>query len=194
MKYDDRKPMGYLLNRADLHKVENIALRALDDTHFLEQSGCAHKLGHHYGKGGLFRHTYEVCVLCESISAPYKKVHNIKEDELFLSALFHDYGKIWDYELDSSTGEFTSAPHKRTIHHISRSAIEWNIIARSCGYDSAATDRITHNILAHHGQRQYGSPVAPKTREAFILYLCDSLSARIDDCDKLDLIDINHLK
>ena len=190
MKYENKTPIVYLLNLAELYNVENIAERALGDIHFLRQSGCANKLGHHYGYGGLFKHTYEVCVLCESIAKIYEKVHEIKTDELFLSALFHDYGKIWDYELDSSTGEYTSAPHKRTIHHISRSAFEWNIIARSCGYDSVATDRITHNILAHHGQRQYGSPVAPHSRESWLLHCADQISARVDDCDRLDMITI----
>jgi 23S rRNA maturation-related 3'-5' exoribonuclease YhaM len=49
-------------------------------------------------------------------------------------------------------------------------------------------DNITHNILSHHGQRAYGSPVFPATREAWVLHLADNLSARLDDCDKHDRI------
>jgi 3'-5' exoribonuclease len=49
-------------------------------------------------------------------------------------------------------------------------------------------NNVLHNILAHHGQRAWGSPVAPATKEAWILHLADNLSARLDDCDKHDIL------
>jgi 23S rRNA maturation-related 3'-5' exoribonuclease YhaM len=56
--------------------------------------------------------------------------------------------------------------------------------------DNINPDNIIHNILSHHGKREYGSPVSPATKEAWILHQADNLSARLDDCDKHDII--NH--
>lgn len=175
---------------AEKFSVCEIAKRVIFDKQFIEQSGCHCELGHHYGKHGLLYHTTDVCVSCMENGFSYSSSYKLNLEELFLSALFHDYGKIWDYEYCEDKDEFVSTEHKRIIHHISRSAIEWNIIARAHDYDSSATERVTHNILAHHGQREYGSPVAPKSREAWILHCCDQMSARVDDCDRLDLITI----
>lgn len=170
--------------------VLGIAAEILNDPAFLLCSGSHWHKAHHYGKGGLLQHTWEVCSIVLSTATFYLEKHpNIDRVELFLSALFHDYGKVWDYVRDPKTGEYSTNPnkHKRRIHHIQRSAIEWEMIARKHCFYEKLTERITHNILSHHGQRDWGSPVAPLTREAWILHLADSMSARVDDCDRIDL-------
>jgi 3'-5' exoribonuclease len=65
------------------------------------------------------------------------------------------------------------------------------MIAREMKVKPEIAERVTHNILSHHGQREWGSAVAPYSREAWILHLCDGLSARIDDCDRLDMTTVN---
>lgn len=176
--------------------VERLAGEILNNPAFLAQSGCHHTRGHHYGNGGLLRHTWEVCSLALQSAAFFKDRHpDIDLQELFLSALFHDYGKVWDYIQDPESGEHsadTKNKHKRRIHHISRSAIEWEVIARKLNLDPEFTERVTHNILSHHGQREWGSPVAPLTKAAWILHLVDGISARVDDCDRLDLATLKY--
>jgi 3'-5' exoribonuclease len=151
-------------------------------------SGSSKSHQHHYGDGGLLRHTAEVIELCQK-SAEFSFLHKkeVEMNVLLLSALFHDVGKLWDYTKNES-GEWVGTEHKRNIHHISRSAIEWNLIASRHNIPQDLIDKVTHCILSHHGQREWGSPVAPRSREAWILHLCDGLSARIDDCDKFDRI------
>ena len=39
---------------------------------------------------------------------------------------------------------------------------------------------LTHLILSHHGELQYGSPVLPKTPEAFALHYIDNLDAKME--------------
>jgi hypothetical protein len=80
------------------------------------------------------------------------------------------------------------------IHHISRSAITWSHVWRDFemttpGIPVNYHDPVLHAILAHHGSRQYGSPVAPKSQVAWMLHLCDSVSARMDDWNKMDVVD-----
>jgi len=39
---------------------------------------------------------------------------------------------------------------------------------------------LEHLILSHHGSKEHGSPVEPKTVEAFILAAVDDLDARLN--------------
>jgi 23S rRNA maturation-related 3'-5' exoribonuclease YhaM len=48
-------------------------------------------------------------------------------------------------------------------------------------------DEVLHAILAHHGFQEFGSPVQPNSKVAWLLHLCDSISARMDDVDKMDI-------
>jgi 3'-5' exoribonuclease len=100
---------------------------------------------------------------------------------------------MWDYEpVDKSYNVWSGTEHKRTIHHISRSALVWNsaVATHSLKYGKY-TDSVTHNILSHHGQREWGSPVMPKTKAAWLLHLCDGISARMNDADKWDFVKNN---
>jgi len=46
-------------------------------------------------------------------------------------------------------------------------------------------DEVLHAILAHHNLREWGSPISPATRTAWLLHLCDSISARMDDGERI---------
>jgi 3'-5' exoribonuclease len=185
--------LNYLKEEADDLGVSDACNVLLDDKRFSIWSGSSKPQQHHYGDGGLLKHTAEVVRLClmNSVVLDYE----INEVDMFLAALFHDSGKLWDYAVtkgdDKAAGEvWTSTAHKRKIHHISRSAIYFNQVASNYllpqGFEEARVDEVTHAILAHHGQRAWGSPVAPKTKLAWMLHLCDGISARMDDCDRND--------
>jgi len=168
-----------------------LASKVLDDKNFRIWSGSHHKLAHHYGDGGLLTHTFEVVTLALNTAQLYSDVHKIDNKQLFLSALYHDYGKLWDYARTADGEWVPQNNHRRKIHHISRSNVEWVVRAIAMGADADLIDGVSHNILSHHGSREYGSPVAPYTREAWILHFADSMSARVDDCDRIDLVMIN---
>ena len=162
---------------------------------FIEWSGSHAPVLHHYGKGGLLRHTSEVIELGLSTIPQLQLESKVDPTEYFLAALFHDTGKMFDYEritgekntLGDPVGEYwKSSEHKRLIHHISRSALIWH--ETSIRHPNKYQVKVLHAILAHHGRRDQGSPVAPKTRVAWLLHLCDGLSARMDDCDRLDVV------
>lgn len=172
--------------------VSHLAAYVLGSQCFCDWSGSSQKHQHHYGRGGLQAHTFEVVDLCMAnrlnIMAENPLIY-IDKKELFLAALFHDFGKCWDYKpVDSDMIEWEGTPHKRLIHHISRSAVEWSIIARSHREKVALQDAVLHAILSHHGQREWGSPVAPKSRVAWLLHLCDGISARMSDAETIDII------
>lgn len=189
---------------ADGLQVLPMAKRVTTIPNFAIWSGSHSPHGHHYGKGGLAKHTREVIQLC-LVNAGYCNA-DINKVNLFLAALYHDVGKLWDYEptreslpYGNSSNErawgknpneykdWKKTSHKNKIHHITRSIIVWQEDAKIYGVDEESKDEITHAILAHHGHKEWGSPVEPQTRLACMLHCCDLLSARMDDINKLQL-------
>lgn len=162
----------------------------LNNPDFFKWSGGAIPQHHHYGDGGLGRHTYEVIKLCLECRVSLN-LASLNKEELFLAALYHDVGKLFDYE--KVNGVWQGNEHKRLIHHISRSAITWShawrdYVATTASIPVNYHDSVLHAILAHHGQRSWGSPIAPKSQVAWMLHLCDGISARMDDWDRMDVV------
>lgn len=191
--------MSFLLilkEQSEIIGVTNIANCLLDDPRFPVWSGSPKPEQHHYGDGGLLLHTYEVVQLCLNLRDTMYS--HLDKRTLFLASLMHDWGKLWDYQRlpkESNVrpppgteypGVWQSAPHKRIIHHVSRSAIEWSKAVEKTGECKDIEWDVSHAILAHHGRREFGSPVAPKSAIAWLLHLCDGISARLNDCDRLD--------
>lgn len=177
--------------------VLEISNVVLEDKRFSVWPGSHKKELHHHQTGGLAQHTWEVIELSLRNNDFFHLLDKaVDTQKLFLAALFHDSGKMWDYK-PATTIQNTmfpgSAPtlweattHKRQIYHLARSALVWNAAKEKFNYKDDA-DEILHAILAHHGRREYGSPVSPATRLAWILHLSDSLSARCDDFGTLPL-------
>lgn len=165
----------------DVLKYTNIVLLDYD---FFIWSGSAHPNVHHYGNHQLLQHTWEVVRLCILIALFYQQLGiKINIEELIVSAIWHDYGKIWDYEKNGDGG-WQSSEDKYKIYHISRSVFEFRDMMSGKGnQDGEFSKNVTHNILAHHGRNEWKSPVTPVTKEAWILHLCDGISARVNDCD-----------
>lgn len=181
--------------------VYELCSSLLNNPRFPVWSGSGRPTQHHYGDGGLVVHTAEVVTLCLNNNKTLRA--GIDEKKLFCAALFHDSGKMWDYQRSTDPEiPWEGSSHKRLIHHISRSALIWQEASHSYYDHSPAigrplrvkydwltdevVDEVLHAILAHHGLREWGSPVMPKTRLAWMLHLCDNLSARINDADKWD--------
>lgn len=184
--------------------VVDLCNHLVDQEDFRIWTATCRPNAHHYGDGGLIVHTSEVVRTCLEVRNLYPQ-HEINEAELFLSALYHDAGKMWDYErtgiispddpaacteIDREFYGWQGTSHKRKIHHISRSALVWSKALDEVGvhpnFRNDYEDAVLHAILAHHGQREWGSPVAPKSRVAWLLHLCDGISARLYDADTLD--------
>ncbi len=175
-------------------QVQALTYHVLTHPGFVYWTASAHPSVHHYGRGGLIQHTREVVESCLLMNDYYKACDR---KLLFIAALFHDFGKIWDYELDSDsnkqilntfTGEFErmwrSTDFKCRIYHITKSVLEFTKAAEKTDLTEQQKDEVIHAILSHHGRPEWKSAVPPQTKMAWILHLCDSLSARIDDVDK----------
>jgi 3'-5' exoribonuclease len=143
---------------------------------FIERfAGCPGAAGrHHAYVGGLMEHTIAVANLCVGLAAAYPQAD---ADLLLAAALLHDVGKTEELTSDTSF-ELTEAGH--LIGHV---VLGERMIARAI--DSltrppapGVSMRLTHAVLAHHGEREWGAPQCPCTIEALLLHHADHTDAQ----------------
>ena len=128
---------------------------------------------HHAYPGGLLNHTHQMLRMFQGLypCLPYP----IKAERCVLAILFHDYGKVYEY---NRQGEATRDMY--LLGHIYLSAHKLQNVLEERGIDQEEVKRIVHCVLAHHGTREFGSPVLPCTQEASIVTYLDNLSAKTD--------------
>lgn len=173
------KDLEYLKFISKKYNCDDICNFVLDEPKISLWSGSSNPHTHHYGEGQLIKHIAEVTELAENISSKYNQVDKFV---LITSCIYHDYGKIYDYsQMYADFSHWKITDHKDKIHHITRSVLFFNEKARELNMDNIIIDKITHCILSHHGNKEWGSPVSPQTPEAIILHYADCLSAHLNN-------------
>lgn len=168
-------------------KIQNSYIRRLaesfwTDSQFLDDylKAAAGKLWHHAYIGGLSEHSANVGELALRVSAGYDFLN---KDYLIFGGLFHDAGKIKSYSADMVI-DFTD--EGRLVDHICM-CDSW-IVQRAAqieGFPDKLLMKLRHMILAHQGERNYGSPVVPMMPEAFVLYYCDEIDSKMGAIDRI---------
>lgn len=171
---------------ADNLGCRSLADAVLKDYRFSVWTGASKPHQHHYGEGRLAEHVLEVTEISLQNNEYFEQFgKGVDKTKLYLACLYHDVGKLWDYKpVDNTYKHWLDTDHRHMIHHVSRSGWAWCQSAQAEGWDQNEIDEVLHCILSHHGMKEWGSPVVPRTRMAWILHLADSLSARLDDFDK----------
>jgi 3'-5' exoribonuclease len=169
-------------------------LRALSET-FVNKWGdrfrraAAARKYHHARRGGLVEHTAQMMRIARAIAPLYAELNL---DLLLAGILFHDSGKLWENQF-SETGFVMSYDELgELVGHISI-GLElvnslWQRLAAENAdvwkkYRPSSEDvriHLLHLIGSHHGDKQLGSPVDPKTPEAMALHYIDNLDARLE--------------
>jgi 3'-5' exoribonuclease len=148
------------------------------------RAAAAHGI-HHARRGGLLEHTASMMRVAVNLCAGncYPEVEPLI---LYAGILFHDLGKI--HETDYQPRGFMLAPTHWgvLVGHICAGLdmfrLEWE-----CFHHSGETwlrDYVAHCIVAHHGQKEWGSPVEPATPEAVLLHHIDMIDAGIEKLRK----------
>jgi 3'-5' exoribonuclease len=133
---------------------------------------------HHFYTGGLALHTAQVLDTMHGILEHAAIDMHLKQLG-FLAALWHDYGKIFDYEMDN--GEWVPTAHRKFIRHLPRSYAEFMQAGKAAGLRPPELDFVGHAILAHHGRKEWDSPVTPNNIVAWALHAADMVSAWFTD-------------
>ena len=144
---------------------------------------------HHARRGGLVEHTAQMMRVAKEIAPLYPQLNL---DLLVAGILFHDSGKLWENALPENGFVMTYDERGELIGHISIGLELVNALWRKINAENgevwktllpASEDvrlHLLHLIGAHHGEMEFGSPVAPKTPEAMALHYIDNLDARLE--------------
>jgi 3'-5' exoribonuclease len=128
---------------------------------------------HHARIGGLLEHS----VNCLRIARALAEVYPVDRDLLLFGAIFHDVGKV--RELSWDAGGFAYTTEGRLLGHVVLGErLVASHVAALPGFPEELALRISHVLLSHQGEIEYGSPERPKTLEALLVHLVDNLDAR----------------
>ncbi len=101
----------------------------------------------------------------------------IDRDMLIAGGLFHDIGKLW--ELDYETAIGYSDQGRLVPHLIIGVQLIDRLTAKIEKFSEEKKLLLQHIVLAHHGSREFGSPVLPATAEAVIIHYIDDMDAKV---------------
>lgn len=173
---------NFVVSVVQAMKVEPIELvaSALLAAHGEEFRRAAAAFGnHHARRGGLLEHTSQMLRCAQALAPLYAEV---TPDLLYAGILFHDLGKIVesDYPERGFAAEHVLAGELMGHIAIGAQMIRnfWREIHGEG--EKALLMHLTHLILSHHGQLEWGSPVEPKTPEAVLLHQIDMIDSRIE--------------
>jgi 3'-5' exoribonuclease len=164
-----------------IEEVRDPRLRTLvdaffGDEEFLERF-CAlpgAKALHHAHVGGLLEHTVGVVEILRTVCDIHQE---LDRDLVIAGALLHDIGKIEELEAGAAF-DYTDAG--RLVGHIVLTdRMVTDAIEDIEDFPEELANRLTHLLLSHHGQKEYGAPVLPMTTEACALHYADNLDAHV---------------
>ena len=161
-----------------INKIKNIDLKNFVAEQFSKYSKefkimPAAKLMHHNYIGGLLVHTVECAQYAELNLKTF--AYKTNEDEIYAACLLHDFGKIFEYTIDTETGLIDYAPNFRE-DWISHSQYGF-CICMNAGFKNVAK-----MIAAHHGRAEWGAIIDLNQKdlepELYLIHFIDNLSAK----------------
>ena len=151
---------------------------------------AAARQNHHARRGGLVEHVAQMMRSADAIAGVYPALNR---DLLLTAVLFHDAGKLWENSLPADGFVMPFDERGEMLGHITIGIELVNTLWRKVlanpdaaswsGLLPASEDarlHLLHLVAAHHGELQFGSPVVPKTPEAWALHYVDNLDAKLE--------------
>ena len=128
---------------------------------------------HHAYRSGLLEHTVSMATLARMMADHY----GLDRDMVVAGVLLHDLGKVWELEIGSSI-EYTD--DGRLLGHLPMEVLYVDrMISELSAFPAELRRQLLHLLLAHHGEYEYGSPRRPKTPEALLVHVVDTLDSRM---------------
>lgn len=131
----------------------------------------ASKQRHHSYRTGLIVHTVSTARLALHLADLMEEVYGAKvdRDTVIAACLLHDLFKPATYT-EVRPGEYAPSRLAERLDHLS--IIIGELYARRFPLE------VIHAVAAHHGR---GSPIEPRTLEALVVHLSDTVDAEIND-------------
>ena len=145
---------------------------------------------HHARRGGLVEHVAQMLRSALALASAYPALNR---DLLVAGVLFHDSGKLWENSMPADGFVMPFDERGEMLGHITigielvnalwRKVLATEAAAGWAALRPASEDvrlHLLHLLAAHHGELQFGSPVVPKTPEAWALHYVDNLDAKME--------------
>ncbi len=125
--------------------------------------------------GGLLEHTLAVTEMADLVAARYE---GMNRDVFITGAILHDIGKVEELSWDRG---FDYTDRGKLVGHLIL-AVEMlqDKVRVIDGFPPTLFDLLSHLILSHHGEYEFGSPKLPMTAEAIALHHLDNLDAKVE--------------
>lgn len=142
---------------------------------------------HHAYIGGLLEHTLSLLQLATRIFGKTDDSDShypaVSRDLVITGIFLHDIGKTSELTYDTN---FTYTNPGQLLGHITQAAIWIDRKAAEVEEETGQRfpqdlqDVLTHIVLAHHGQYEFGSPRLPACPEAIIIHYLDNIDAKLN--------------
>lgn len=141
---------------------------------------------HHAVKGGLLCHTLSIVRLAEAVC----NVFPFADKELLIAgAILHDIGKIEEFDLNSTGLVSAYSTKGNLVGHLVGGAITVEKAAEKLGITSEVPMLLSHMLISHHGNPEYGAAVLPQFLEAELLSQLDLMDATVFEiCEATDAV------
>jgi len=159
---------------ADNH-LRVLLFRILADHEAQLREWPAAQVIHHAYRGGFLEHIVKMA----EVGASVAKAYGANADLVLAGVILHDIGKL--QELWYEGGSIGYTREGNLVGHIALGLLVVRETASGVsGFPLELRTLLEHLVLSHHGSREHGSPVEPKTIEAFMLAAVDELDARLN--------------
>lgn len=128
---------------------------------------------HHAYRSGLLEHILKIMKVSLFLADEYQA----RRDLLIAGALLHDIGKLREMSYEVTT-DYTLEGNL-VGHLVIGVGMLHDAIREMPDVPAELLTELEHLILSHHGALELGSPVVPKTVEAFLLAEVDDLDAKL---------------
>lgn len=130
---------------------------------------------HHAYRGGFLEHITKMAEVGRLVARAYAA----DEDLVLAGVVLHDIGKLQELAYEGGAGSYTRDGN--LVGHIGLGMMMVREAVNGIsGFPVELRSQIEHLVASHHGTREYGSPVEPKTIEAFIVNCVDELDAKLN--------------
>ncbi len=187
-----RFPVRELLERLDsvidgvqnpyLQHLLRLALGPQGEAREAFTRASAAKEVHHAYLGGLLEHVLEMVDVARALCALHPEYTD--PDLVTAAVLLHDIGKLQEFEQQGHGFAYTRPGE--LLGHVFLGARWVEERSRQVpGFPEGLLEELLHCILSHHGLLEHGAPVLPRTMNAWIVYLADDASAKLNQVRRL---------
>lgn len=140
---------------------------------------------HHAFVGGWLEHTLSVTqtatFFADKYAAAYPDMHPPLSISLVVAgAILHDIGKVVELEYHPEGATYT-APGRLIGHMLLGRDMVREKAQSIADLDPETLLRLEHIIVAHQNLPEWGSPIAPHTPEALLVYFADDTDAKFNE-------------